>query len=207
MNWFLRLYDRRIVNVNVNIVLAGACALGITVGVMALAESWGLIDWLSRHVPDLKAYAFGRGFEFSGRAIVITSMTFLVDVVADVAVYYLLHWVANHMPRSVPRIKHRAYASLSYMRDATLVQFERALLSPLLYIVALGLQHWMLNHGSSIAKATTYGFAAGILAARLLHTLWMLRAERRAEQAAAMARKDHLPPSDRPAEAVASSSR
>src|SRR5262245_26294593 len=116
MERLLRWYQRRIVNVNVNIIAAGILALGITVGVM--------------HTLD-------RTFHFGNKAV-ISGLTFVVDLIADVAVYYLLHWVANHMPRQTERIINPAYADMSFLKDASLVQFERALLSPLLYIIALG---------------------------------------------------------------------
>lgn len=167
MGWFTRLYDHRIVNVNVNIVVAGILALGITVGAMHLADRWGLIGWLEFTLPI-------------SREIIINTLTFGVDVIADVAVYFVLHWLANHMPRRAPRAKRPAYAAISFVRDATLVQFERAILSPLLYLIALGTQHAMLKHGYSITASTAVGFAAGIAVVRFLHSGWMVRNERRA---------------------------
>lgn len=173
MVWFSRLYDRRIVNVNVNIVVAGMLALGMTVAVMHYWEVWGFIDFLDRHLPIRKE-------------LIINALTFLVDIIADVAVYYVLHWLANHAPRKTPRIAPRiAQAGLdtmSFVRDATLVQFERAVLSPLLYIVALGTQHIMVANGSGVARATAVGFALGIGLTRVLHTMWMLRNEKRARE-------------------------
>lgn len=167
MGWFTRLYDRRVVNVNINIVVAGILALGITVGVMHMADVWGTIRWLDAHLPV--------SYEF-----IINVLTFLVDVIADVAVYYVLHFLANHMPRRAPRPKGPGYTDMSFVRDASLVQFERAVLSPLLYVIALGLQHWLLKAGHTIAYSTAIGFAAGVAAVRVLHTFWMLRNEKRA---------------------------
>ncbi|CAG1003866.1 hypothetical protein PHYC_03097 [Phycisphaerales bacterium] len=191
------LYDYRIVNVNVNILAAGAAAMGITVGVMHLFETTGfldtLVDWIgTRHFRIC-------GYELHAEKLVVSGLTFLVDLIADVAVYYALHWVANHMPRRKARPKH-AYASLSFMRDATLVQFERALLSPILYIAALGLQSKLLHEGRSIAFATSIGFTVGLLISRTLHTLWMLRAERKAgiKSAADIVGPDPSPPTRAP---------
>lgn len=177
MVWFSRLYDRRVVNVNVNIVVAGTLALVITVGVMHLWEVWGVLDWLDAHVPIRKE-------------LIINVLTFLVDIIADVAVYYVLHWLANHAPRKTPRMVPRitkgitqaGLDTMSFVRDATFVQFERAVLSPLLYIVALGTQHVMISNGAGVARATAFGFGAGIVLTRVLHTLWMLRNERRAKE-------------------------
>jgi putative flippase GtrA len=178
MRRLARLYDYRIVNVNVNILVAGAAALGITVGVMQAAAAGGLLGTMSRWV-DGRQFSF-RGYEVHADKLVLSGLTLVVDLVADVAVYYGLHWLANHMPRTAPRRKDHPYADLSFMRDATLVQFERALLSPVLYIIALGLQSKMLHEGYGVATATAVGFTVGIICSRALHTLWMLRAERRA---------------------------
>lgn len=171
------LYDYRIVNVNVNILLAGAIALGITVAAMHAIEVTGLLGSVIGAVGE--HHFTIRGREIHGEKFVVQGITFLVDLVADVAVYYGLHWLANHMPRRKARPR-TPYANLSFMRDATLVQFERALLSPVLYIAALGLQSKLHHDGHSIAFSTAVGFAVGIVLSRSLHTLWMLRAERRA---------------------------
>jgi hypothetical protein len=179
MHWLARLYDRRIINVNVNIVVAGIIAMAITVGVMHLANRFGFIEDLQGVAPNFRAHLFGRKFEIIGQKLVISGLTFIVDLVADVAVYYGLHWLANHMPRKKPRPRS-AYTDLTFMRDATLVQFERAIISPILYAFALGLQNALLHQGVGVEKATALGFCAGIAASRTLHTLWMLRQERRA---------------------------
>ena len=55
-----------------------------------------------------------------------------------------------------------------------------AVISPILYVVALGLQNAMLHRGVGIEKATAVGFVAGILTSRVLHTIWMAYNERKA---------------------------
>jgi hypothetical protein len=181
MSWVASLYSRRIINVNVNVVVAGAIALLVTIGVMHMFDRWGFIDHLKGIVPDFTVDLFGKHFELHGQKFVISGLTFIVDLIADVMVYYGLHWLANHMPRRAGRPKTSvAYADLSFVRDASLVQFERAILSPMLYVVALGLQNTMLHKGVSLEKATAVGFSLGILLTRLMHTLWMMRQERRA---------------------------
>lgn len=172
------LYDYRIVNVNVNILVAGVVALVITAGIMHMAEQTGVLgtltEWAKSHRPRVL------GFQLHGDKMVVSGLTFIVDLIADVLVYYGLHWLANHMPRSRTRPKTGAYADLSFMRDATLVQFERALLSPILYIAALGLQSKLLHEGHGVGFATSVGFAVGLVLSRALHTIWMMRAERKA---------------------------
>jgi hypothetical protein len=180
MTWLARLYDRRIVNVNVNIIVAGLAAMGITVAVMHFADQVGLLEKLNGLLPNIHGRLFGHNFEIHSQKLIISGLTFFVDIVADVAVYFGLHWLANHMPRKLPRPVNPRYADLSFMRDASLVQFERAILSPLLYVVALGLQNMLLHRGVGIGKATAIGFTAGILVSRVLHTIWMMHNERKA---------------------------
>ena len=178
MAWLTRLYDRRIINVNVNIIAAGALALAFTVAVMHLLDTTGLLARLGGLLPNWTLPLFGREFKFYGDKVIVTVVTFVVDVVADVAMYDALHWIANHRPSRKARPKSPAYADLSFMRDATLVQFERAILSPVLYIAALSLQNNLLHQGYSVGSATAVGFAVGIVLTRVLHTMWMLRQER-----------------------------
>lgn len=164
LRWIGQLYARRIVNVNVNIVLAGLLALPPTL----------LAVWIAHRM----------GVETPWK---ITLITFVTDVVADVAIYYTLHWLANHWPalhflrRDHPHKVHKAH--LSFFKDATLVQVERAALSPILYFLFLGTQHVLMAHGWHPVPATVIGFAVGIGTARTLHTLWMLRQERQARLA------------------------
>lgn len=182
-------YDYRIVNVNVNIILAGVVAMGITVAAMHAAEVSGLLERMAGWVGRRNFRVWG--YELQGEKFVVSGLTFVVDLVADVLVYYGLHWVANHMPRKGGRNGGRggggrgAYADLSFVRDATLVQFERALISPVLYIAALGLQSKLLHEGRSVAFATWVGFTVGLILTRVLHTMWMLRMERRAGRTSA----------------------
>ncbi len=165
MTWFFRLYARRTVNVNVNVLTAGVLALIPTTIIMHLAQTrWGLSD---------KRY--------------ISGLTFLVDVLFDVLLYFLLHWVANHTGWMKSLRKPGLHADLSYFRGASLVQFERAALSPVLYTVWLGTQHTLMHAGLGAGRATLIGFVLGIATSRTLHTLWMLRCDRNHRAAAKLA--------------------
>ncbi len=154
------LYARRIVNVNVNIVLAGALALPPTLAAVWLAHRLGV-------QPGWR----------------ISLITFVTDICADVMIYLSLHWLANHSPslnflrseeaRRTPR------PHLSFFRDATLIQVERAALSPLLYLLLLGTQYTLSDRGMHPVPATAIAFAVAIGTTRTLHTLWMYRQERR----------------------------
>ncbi len=154
-------YDRRIVNVNVNIVVAGLLALIPTTAAASAAK-----NLLEIHTP-----------------IFITAITFIVDAVADVLVYYLLHWWANHATPSPRRVvRSYAYSKMSFVKDATLVQFERACLSPLLYAIALGLQYTLMHNDVRVEWATIIGYLTAILVTRVLHTIYMYRAEVKARE-------------------------
>jgi hypothetical protein len=185
MRFLARLYARRIVNVNVNVVTAGLMAMAVTVGAMHLADRTGLLTWLGSYVPDFHVTLPKRVFKVEGEKLVVSGLTFLVDVVSDVAVYYGLHFLANHLPRRLGMVSKGAHAHLSFMRDATLVQFERALLSPMLYAAALITQNTLLHQGWSVEAATAIGLGTGMGLTRCIHTLWMMQQERRAAERAA----------------------
>lgn len=166
------LYSRRIVNVNVNIVLAGLIALGPTLLVVRLAEhllASGVVSPARIHV---------------GAKALITGVTFFADLLFDVSTYYLLHWLANHSRKShrqerLEVIAEAAVENVPFFRDATKVQVQRMVLSPVLYIVFLGGQFALMTLLQvRPVHATMIGFASGILIARTLHTFWMLGEER-----------------------------
>ncbi len=153
------LYARRIVNINVNIIVAGLLALGPVTLIVYVATLAGV-----RH-------------QWS-----ITGITFIADVVFDVVIYYFLHWWANHTPTIEPRPIEFLHHNLGFFRSATLVQFERAALSPLLYAFALGAQRLFMHWDYRPAVATVLGFLIGIACTRVLHTIWMIEQERRARR-------------------------
>lgn len=166
------LYSRRIVNVNVNIVLAGLIALGPTLLVVRLAEhllAAGVVTPAQLHI---------------GANALITVVTFCADLFFDVTTYYLLHWLANHSRKSKRQerlevIAEAAVENVPFFRDATKVQIQRMVLSPILYIIFLGGQFTLMTvFQIRPVYATILGFASGILVARTLHTFWMLGEER-----------------------------
>lgn len=161
-----KLYRRRIVNVNVNIVLAGLLALIPTVGVVHLTRYFGVGDGPpnSLTVSD---------------KLIISGVTLVADVVFDVSIYYVLHWLANHWPNRWRKPGEDEHAPhLPFFRDATLVQFQRMMLSPILYTIFLGTQFTLIKGGMHRELATVFGFLLGVACARSLHTIWMIRSER-----------------------------
>lgn len=152
-----KLYARRIVNVNVNIVLAGLLSLIPVIGVIHL------IDWMGV-----------RGHW------TVSGITLVSDLFFDVLIYFFLHWWANHGGPSKHKTEELLHADLSYFKSVTLVQFERAALSPLLYVLMIGTQQLLMRRGVGTAWATAAAFLLAIGLTRVLHTIWMLEQERRA---------------------------
>lgn len=181
-----KFYSKRIVNVNVNIMLAGLVAIPPT----------SLAVHLAYHTFGIQNPWY------------INLITFFADMLFDVATYYVLHWLANHWPHRVRTRRLAATASatndapltppgsvtappppiievvvppkphLSYFKDATLVQMERIVLSPVLYVIVFASQH-VLIHKIEPEYATAIGLLAGILTTRVIHTFWMLYQQRR----------------------------
>jgi hypothetical protein len=154
------LYSRRIVNVNVNILAAGVLALG---PVLLIVKGYHLL-----------------GLDAKWLWVV----TFVADVLCDVVIYYILHFLANHLGRPSRPVHAIADASVEHVpffRDATKVQMQRAVLSPLLYGLWLGTQQYLIHQeGWRPVDATALGFCIGVGTARGLHTMWMIWEERRA---------------------------
>jgi hypothetical protein len=180
-----RLYQRRIVNVNVNIIAAGLLALAPTVLVVFLVTSLG-------GFPD-------RTEEYTqSQKVLVGVITFVTDIFFDVVIYFGLHWLANHVPPKAPKPSHALeeaahptflkedHAAIAFLKDATQVQLERMCLSPVFYIAALGTQHGLMHAHWSPTSATVVGFATAIVLTRLMHTLWMLRQSRRRRAGAAL---------------------
>lgn len=154
-----RLFDlyqrKRIININLNILAAGMLAVLVAKYPVYLVGAW--------IGPD--------------RRVLITLAAGAVDMVVDVAIYYALHWFANHW--NPPWKQTEAAAPRrSFFRDASVVQFERAVLSPLYYLVAMGLMLWLQYRGMGHSWAFVVGFAVGLLVTRVVHTAWGLRTGR-----------------------------
>jgi hypothetical protein len=151
---------KRILNINANIVASGLLAVLI-----------------AKYPVYLVGEAIGTEHRF-----LITLAAGGIDMVVDVAIYYALHWLANHWhPRwkKAAKRKHKR----SFFHDASLIQFERAILSPLYYLVAMGLMYllqrwgWVEHH----SWAFVIGFVTGILVTRVAHTIWGVRTGRFAD--------------------------
>jgi hypothetical protein len=156
-------YARRIVNVNVNIIAAGVLAL----------------------IPVSLCVHFIHSTKFIENGKAIAAITFVLDIVFDFTIYFFLHYLANHGPFRKLVTKNPAYRGMSFLHDAGLVQMQRAILSPMLYIIWLVVQHYLIDQTSIGAGwATAIGGVIGIGTSRVLHTFWMMLEERRHAQLA-----------------------
>lgn len=140
---FVRFYQRsRLVNINLNLVVAGLIAIALAkYPVMLIAQ------WLG---PENK--------------LKITILAYALDTVLDVCVYFALHWVANHWRPSTPRqgahskpAQHRR----NFLLDAGRVQAERMVLVPVFAAVSMGMMYGLQKYaGMTASWAFVYSFAS-----------------------------------------------
>lgn len=145
----VHLYQRkRIININLNVVAAGLLAIACTKGVI-----WTVDLFVDRNLH-----------------LLFTVVALVSDIIFDVAIYYALHWVANHWRPLKPRGIERADKPPAFFKDATLIQFERALLSPVYYVIAVVLMQTLQNVGWHPGWAMVGAFTSGLLVTRVMHT-------------------------------------
>jgi hypothetical protein len=77
LRWSARQYSKRIVNINVNIIIASSVAVTLTVVVVHFSRYFGVKD---------------------EHKLTIQIITFVADWVIDLVVAVGLHWVSNHWP-------------------------------------------------------------------------------------------------------------
>lgn len=151
----VRFYQRsRLLNINLNLVLAGLIAIALAKFPIMLIS-----DWLGR---DQK--------------LLITLIAYALDTVLDVAAYFGLHWVANHWKPSAlhgkgPRPEVPAHRK-NFLMDAGRVQAERLILVPVFAAVSMGMMYSLQKYGGvSASWAFVYSFVTAILVTRTLHTI------------------------------------
>lgn len=158
--WF-RFYQRyRILNVNANIVLAGFLAI--------LVAKWP-VQWVSNWIGE-------------GRDVLKVVAAAAIDGIADILIYFVLHWLANHW-RPFKSKSEREAALLEkrrgkFLKHATVIQFERYALFPVFYLVAMGGMYMLMQTGMREGWAFALGFAAAIFTTRVLHTTYWLKTGR-----------------------------
>lgn len=167
LRWIGRAYSNRIVNINVNVLVAGFAAISLTIIPVHLSRYFGVKD------TDKTTLAI---------------ITFVSDVVLDFAIYFVLHWLANHWPRKWKKtgeLVHRAQdisdaapPPLPFLLDAGKVQLQRLALSPVLYAAAIWMQYQFLTHGVGRELAGFYGYTIAMIFCRFIHTWWLIREDR-----------------------------
>lgn len=169
LSWCARQYARRIVNVNVNIALAGFFAIVLTTAVLKLLNAWHLLEGQPKWV--------------------IVALTFVLDMIFDVVIAVGLHWLASHLPQrlnaarrvvdAADRVIDAAPPSISFVKDATTIQFQRLCLSPIFYGTAWGMQWWLLHEGVRAEWTALPAYLAAVIFTRAVHTPWLLYADRK----------------------------
>lgn len=154
-----RLYQRkRVININANVIVAGLGSTAIVVGLI----------WVLKIV-------FGTSWPTWG----YTVFSLGADIVLDVALFTVLHWVANHWrPLHGRTVKERVElgaAAPPHLEDTAKVQLERAVLSPLYYLIAVLGTEWLQRTGVHPAWAVAIAYPAGLAVTRTLHTWWGLK--------------------------------
>ncbi|MEM7756340.1 MAG: hypothetical protein AAF297_11975 [Planctomycetota bacterium] len=154
-----RLYQRkRVININANVIAAGLGSTAIVAGLLALLKYAVKTDW-----PTWGYTAFSLG----------------ADIVLDVAIFAGLHWIANHWRPSKGRSQKEKLelgaAAPPHLEDTARVQIERAILSPLYYLIAVAATEALQQLGLRPYWAVLIAYPLGLLVTRTLHTWWGLR--------------------------------
>ena len=151
-----KFYQRhKILNINVNVVLSGFLAIAVAKYPVAVVTGW--MD---------EGYAFWK-----------TVAAAIIDGIADVIIYYVLHYLANHWRPFRPKNElDQPDEPGLFFRNATLVQFERLALTPVYYLIAMGLMYGLIKaRAMPDSWAFVTGFGVAIVVTRIIHTVWMLR--------------------------------
>lgn len=155
-----RLYQRkRVININLNIIASGLLSTALVAGVLFFMKEVLGTQWAS--------WAY-------------TGFSAALDLVLDMLMFIVLHWLANHWrPLKGKNDKERAQLAAeppSAVRDAAQLQLERAIISPLYYIIAVaGTQMLQQQYGWHPGWAVSLAYPAGLVVTRTIHTVWGLR--------------------------------
>lgn len=155
------LYQRkRVVNINVNVFVAGLLSIAIAkYPIMLLSEMIG-------HEHKFK----------------LSVLAYVIDTVIDVGLYFGLHWIANHW-RPIKKTKlvntlttPEDSRTSNFLVDVAKVQAERFALVPIFALIAMG-GMWALQHYSNFKPdwAFVVSFIAAMLVTRVIHTVWGYR--------------------------------
>lgn len=154
-----RLYQRkRVVNINVNVFVAGVVSIALAKYPVMLISGW-------------------IGHEHK---LLISVLAYVIDTTIDILMYFGLHWVANHwrpsrVPVSTPvaTIDEAPTKQHSFWVDVALVQAERIALVPIFALMAIS-GTWAFQHFGQIRPdwAFVWAFLIAMVVTRILHTIW-----------------------------------
>jgi len=154
-----RLYQRRrVININTNVVLAGLVSTVLVTGLIWVLKLVFETEW-----PTWGYTAFSVG----------------ADLALDVTIFAGLHWIANQW-RPSRGVNAREQFELGaaappHLEDTARVQLERAVLSPLYYIIAAAGTEGLQRVGMHPAWAVLIAYPIGLTVTRTLHTIWGLK--------------------------------
>ncbi|PCI07233.1 hypothetical protein COB72_10655 [bacterium] len=148
---------KRVVNINVNVFIAGLLSIAIAkYPIMLLSDIIG-------HEHKLK----------------LSILAYVIDTVIDVLLYFGLHWIANHWrPIKQSGIVDTLTTpsesrTKNFLVDVGKVQAERFALVPIFALIAMG-GMWALQHYSSLKPdwAFVVAFIIAMCVTRVIHTIW-----------------------------------
>lgn len=147
-----KLYQRkRVININVNVTIAGLLALVLAVYPVKL---------IGHVIPE-------------EHRLLRVVLPYFIDMLLDGAVYFALHWLANHWKPGDPEPVDRARIK-RFFSDALVVQAERIALVPIFALIAFG-GMWIHEHHRVLDIAYHWAFVLTYLTAigitRILHTI------------------------------------
>jgi len=151
---------KRVVNINLNIFVAGLISIAIAKYPVMLISGWV-------------------GHEHK---LIISILAYIIDTTIDIFVYFGLHWIANQWRPQRPTIFAEPSESPTdskakkFLIDAGRVQAERFALVPIFALIATG-GMWSMQHFLDIEPdwAFVFAFIVAMLFTRVVHTIWGLR--------------------------------
>jgi hypothetical protein len=156
---------KRVVNINLNIFVAGLIAIAIAKYPVLLISN----------------------FVGHEHKLLISVLAYIVDTSIDIFIYFGLHWIANHWrPNQSPPLEESPTITTDpkigdsktkkFLIDAGRVQAERFALVPIFAIIAMG-GMWAIQHLTTIKPdwAFVFSFIFAMLCTRVIHTIWGYR--------------------------------
>ncbi len=98
----------------------------------------------------------------------IVVLTAVIDAVLDVGIFSWFHRLST--TRATKRHKQRHFVT-----DVATIQFQRVILSPLYYVLAVTFQGMLLTQGMARAGSVVVAYIGALLLTRIVHTIWGLK--------------------------------